>query len=131
MSNPPPPSEPALPSVGDISVCHQYTMAATVAASTPAGAVGAAECLTQAGAVGAADSAAVGAADAAVVTALSADAAKDGDKKRKAASSPVMAIVAPTKMPPCATKGIASEDGMFLWFVQQCEVICSYKLMNS
>ena len=117
MSSPPPPSEPALPSVGYISVCHQYTMAATVAASTPAGAVGAAECLTQAGAVGAADAAAVGAADAAVVTALSADAAKDGDKKRKAASSPVMAIVAPTKMPPCATKGIAKTVCFFVLFI--------------
>ena len=98
MSNPPPPSEAALPSVGDISVCQQYTMAASVAAerSTQAGAVGAAERLTQAGAVGAAD--------AAVVTAVAADAAKDGDKKMKAVSSLVKANVASTKMPPCATK---------------------------
>ena len=106
-------------------------MAATVAASTPAGAVGAAECLTQAGAVGAADAAAVGATDAAVVTALAADAAKDGDKKRKAASSPVMAIVAPTKMPPCATKGIAKKTVCFFCCVHLYEFICAYNLMNS
>ena len=92
-------------------------MAATVAASTLAGAVGAAECSTRAGAVGASDAAAVGATDAAVVTVLAADAAKDGDKKRKAASSPVMAIVAPTKMPPCATKGIAKTVCFFVVFI--------------